>query len=121
MTCHGDFLPHGMSAELCQECIRQREKLIKLGDSPRAIGLLLCGTWRDATPLAVTFRSGKSIRVEIKYLCDGENAGIVRLRFDKRPKWLASGVFGDSAIRAISEARHFLREFYFPREQIAFP
>ena len=108
-----------MNAELCEDCIKMRTAIHQHGREVPDIGLLMCGTWQDITPLTV-IQGNTRINVSVKFLIDGENAGIVRLRFDDKPKWFAAGVFGNSPLFALSEAKHFLRNFYFPDSPIRF-
>ncbi len=119
--CNDDSLPTGMSAELCEDCIRRIKLLRRQGLEPPHIGLLMEGVCQDTPPLVVV-QGGQRINVSVKFLiCDYEdNSGVVRLRFNDEPKWLAAGVYGISTPWALSEAKFFLREFYFNGAPISF-
>ncbi len=108
------FLPDGASAELCEECAERRKTRVTTGLPPDPIGLPALGTWRDVGPLTVLFQDIPPVIVSIKRLCDGENKGLVRLRFGNEGPWLAGGAFGDSNVGAIWEVKSFLRIYYFP-------
>lgn len=118
-VCGGDLVPDGGSAELCDACIAQRRSLQVGGSSPVPIGLLMDGTWVDIAPITVIFRDGERISVAVKFLTNSP-MGIVRLQLPNQKRWLAAGTFGTSPGRAISEARHFLRNSYFPGQPIEF-
>ncbi len=119
-NCPSDLVPEGMSTELCDECIQLRTDLRGQGVDLVPIGLLVPGTWRDAGSLTVVFQDGNRINVAVKHLADGDHVGLVRLQFPNQPKWLTGGAFGETSRRAISEAKSFLRQFYFPGMPIAF-
>jgi len=119
-NCPSDLVPGGISAELCEGCIHQRMDLRNRGGDLVPIGLLVTGTWRDARPLMTVFLDGMRMNVAVKYLVDGEHAGLVRLRLPGQSKWLTGGAFGNTSSMAISEAKSFLRQYYFPGKLLSF-
>ena len=114
-----EFLPGGISAELCDDCAMTRMRDCESGREPAPIGLLIAGEWRDAGHVRLC-QDGKEIVVAVKYLADGENAGLGRLRFEGDFKWLSAGCFIASAASARSSVRTFLRTFYFPHARLEF-
>lgn len=117
-VCRNDIIPAGLTAELCRDCIKLRVALRIKGIEQPPLGLLMEGTWTDAGTLTVVC-GDERIAAAIKFLSDGANKGIIRLRFDNKPRWLAAGVFGTSPQRALSEARHFLETMYFPSGSVS--
>ena len=115
----GDLIPAGMKAELCLDCINRRAMLKQHRENVPEIGLLIDGAWVDLPPIAMLVGT-KRMTVEVKFLSNSENAGITRLRFNSAPQWFTAGVHGTTPNRALSEARYFLKTFYFPHQPIQF-
>ena len=105
------IIPAELSAELCGECISRRKALGDKGPS-MPIGLILHESWQDLKTLQMVV-AGKVITVFVKYYPSDQHGGLVRLRVDGQPKWLAGGAFGSTPQRAEMEAKHFLRTVYF--------
>jgi hypothetical protein len=120
LTCTGDLVPNGASAELCEECAERRRARVATGLPPDPIGLPALGTWQDVGSITVLLQDGTRVYVMVKFLCDGEDVGIARLKFQGQNKWMAAGAFCRSPIPALSSAKHFLREYYFPGRPLQF-
>lgn len=120
----GPLLPPGTTeAELCAECLEVRHRGQLPGTEPPPLGLQPepDGTaWTDA-PTFTAMVGGEQMTVEVKFLIgDSAAAGLVRLRFNGQGNWLAGGAFSPNAQYALSSARHFLQQHYFPSQRVEF-
>lgn len=111
--------PFNFEVELCQECIEARTRIHGEGGTPPEIRLLEAGTWQDAPPLNFTV-SGEKMTAQVKFLVDSENSGLVRARFNDKPQWFAAGVYGRNQSYALSDAKFFIRTYYFSHAPVEF-
>ncbi|MEN9614119.1 MAG: hypothetical protein RLZZ347_426 [Candidatus Parcubacteria bacterium] len=111
------FLPVEIRVELCSECIARREEDVRLGKEPALVGLPTFAEWVAGPSLTVRV-SGEEVRVALRYVNTGELAGLARLQFAGQSLWLPAGCFSTSPAHVVSEARSFLRMFYFPGAKV---
>jgi hypothetical protein len=117
--CPTELLPPGLIAELCPECVDQRRRNAQEGKASYEVGLPPSWGW-VAVPQMTVSVTEKVINIDVKRSTRGENAAIVRLRFEGQKKWMAAGAFGYSDLYAQSEVRGFLRLTYFPHAPITY-